>query len=71
MQCEKGNWLAHGGASACKRAYKVACAVPVRKFNTAEDRKLKEENFKNINEDKKNIDQNPKEYLKLKDRKKI
>ena len=61
---------ASGGADAPKRAHKVACAVPVRKLNAAEDNKLKEKP-KNVSEERKSTDQKLKEYLELKDGKKI
>ena len=41
MQCEKGNRLARGGAGARERAYKIARAMPIKKFRRKEDEKKK------------------------------
>ena len=71
MQCEKRNRSSHGGASAHKRAFKVECALPVRKFNTIEDDKQEEDRCKNKSDDKENTCQKSEDYLELKDRKKI
>ena len=43
MQYKKRNLLAPGGAGARERAYKVACAMPIRKFSAAQNRRQKEE----------------------------
>ena len=71
MQCERRNRLAHGGASAREKAYKVACAVPIRKFGATENEKLRGENCRGTSEEKKDVNQKLQEYLELKDGRKI
>ena len=69
MQCKKGNRLACGGAR--ERAYKVACAMPIKKFNAAENGRRKEENCKSLSKEGREVGQNSQKYLKLKDEQKI
>ena len=57
MQCEERNRLAHGGAGAPERAYKAACAVPIRKCSEAENER-QEENCKSLKEERKEVGQN-------------
>ena len=71
MQCEKRNQLARGGAGARERAYKVACAMPIKKFNAVENGRRKEEDCKSLKEERKEVGQNSQEYLELKDGRKI
>ena len=71
MQCEKLNCSSHGGAGARETAYKVACAVTIRKFNTKEVGKPEEKKCKNINKDKENTDQKSDDFLELKNGKNI
>ena len=70
MQCEERNRLARGGAGARERAYKVACAVPIRKFSEVENEKQKE-NYRSLSKERKEIGQKSQEYLELKDGQKI
>ena len=71
MQCEERNRLVRGGAGARERAYKVACAMPIKKFNAAENGRRKKEDCKSLKEERKEVGQNSQEYLKLKDGRKI
>ena len=71
MQCEKGNRLARGGAGALEREYKIACAVPIKKFNAAKNERRKEKNCKSLNKERKEVGQKSQEYLELKDGRKI
>ena len=50
-----------------KKAYKVACVLPVKKFNTMEVGTPEKERFKIKSEDKKNAGQNSEEYCELND----
>ena len=68
---KKGNWLTHDGAGARERAYKVACAVPINKFSTAENGRRKEENYRSLSKEGKEVGPESQEYLKLKDGRKI
>ena len=70
-QCEERNRLERGGAGARERAYKVACAVPIKKFNEAENERQEEENRKSLSEEGKEVDPESQEYLELKDGRKI
>ena len=69
MQCEEKNRLTRGGAGARERAYKVACAIPIKKFNAAENGRRKD--CKSLKEERKEVGQNSQEYLELKDGQKI
>ena len=71
MQCEKENRLAHGGAAAREKAYKAACAVPIRRFDAAENGRRKEENCKSLSKEGKEVGPESQEYLELKDRRKV
>ena len=71
MQCEERNRLARGGAGARERAYKVACAVPIKSFSEIGNEKQKEENYRSVSKERKEIDQKSQEYLELKDGRKI
>ena len=71
MQCKKGNRLAHGGAGARERAYKVACAMAIKKFHAAENGRRKEENYRSFSKERKEISQKSQKYLQLKDVRKI
>ena len=66
------NRLSRGGSN-LKKAYKVGCAMPVKRFrfNTMEVDKLKEKKCKVISDNKKNTNKNPKNYPELKHGKKI
>ena len=66
MQCKKENLLARGGAGPRERAYKIACAVPIRKLGAAENKKLREKNCRSTSEEKKDVDQKSQKYLELK-----
>ena len=66
-QCEERNRLAHGGAGARERAYKVACAVPIKNFSEIGNEKQKEENYRSVSKERKEIDPESQEYLELKD----
>ena len=57
MQCEKRNRLAHGGAGALERTYKVACSMPIKRCNTVENGRRKEENYRSLSKGKKEIGQ--------------
>ena len=70
MQCEEKNRLARGVAGARERAYKVTCAMPIKKFNEAENGGRKED-CKSLKEERKEVGQNSQEYLELKDGRKI
>ena len=72
MQCEK-KIIYHVVGLVQKKAYKVGCAMPVKrfKFDTMEVDKPKEEKFKVISNNKKNTGENPVDYLELKHRKKF
>ena len=67
----KVNRLAHGGAGAPENAYKAAIAVPIRRFDAAENEKRKEENCKSLNKEGKEVGLESQEYLELKDGRKI
>ena len=67
MQCEKGNRLARGGAGARERAYKVACAMSIRKCSAAENGRQKEKNSKSLSKERKEVGQKLQKYLELKD----
>ena len=71
MQCEEKNQLARGGAGARERAYKVACAVPIRKFSEAGNGRRKGKDCKSLSEERKEVGQNSQEYLDVKDGRKI
>ena len=71
MQCEEKNQLARGGAGARERAYKVACAVPIRKFSEAGNGRRKGKDCKSLSEERKEVGQNSQEYLEVKDGRKI
>ena len=71
MQCEREHQLAHGGAGARERAYKVVCDMPIRKFSAAENGRRKEENCKSLSKERKELGQKSQEYLELKDGRKI
>ena len=69
MQCEEKNRSLHGGPSAQEKAYKIRCALPVKKamkIGKAEEVKCKE-----ISKNKQNTSQNSEGYLELKDDRKI
>ena len=70
-QCEERNRLARGGAGARERAYKVACAVPIKSFSEIGNEKQKEENYRSVSKERKEIDQKSQEYLELKDGQKL
>ena len=70
MQCKERNRLARGGAGARERAYKVACAMPIKKFNAAENGGRKED-CRSLSKERKEVGQNLQEYLELKDGRKI
>ena len=55
LQCEERNRLARGGAGAGERAYKVACAVPIKNFSEIGNEKQKEENYRSVSKEKKLI----------------
>ena len=69
-ECEERNRLARGGAGARERAYKVACAMTIKKFNAVENGERKED-CKSFSEERKEVGQNSQEYLELKDGRKI
>ena len=63
MQCEKGNLLARGGAGARERAYKVACAVPVMKCSETKNGRLKEENYRSLSKEGKEVGPESQKYF--------
>ena len=71
MQCEEKNRLERDGAGAREKAYKVACAVPIQKFNLAVNGRQEEENRKSLSKKGKKIGPESQEYLELKDGRKI
>ena len=71
MQCQEKNRLARGGAGARERVYKVACAMPIKKFNAAENERRKQEDCKSLKDERKEVGQNSQKYLELKDGQKI
>ena len=57
--------------SSQEKAYKVGCAMSVKRLGAAEDDKLENEKCEDISEDKKNTGKKPKDYSEVKDGKKI
>ena len=68
---EKGNLLARGGAGVRERTYKVACVMPIKKFNAAENGRRKEENHRSLRKEGKVVGPESQKYLELKDGRKI
>ena len=53
------------------KEYKVACAVPIKRFDAAKNGRRKQENYRSLSKERKEIGQKLQEYLQLKDGRKI
>ena len=71
MQCEEKNRLTCSKPSSQEKAYKVGCAMSIKRLGAVKYDKMEDDTCEDISEDKKNTGQKPEEYLELKDGKKI
>ena len=71
MLCEGRNRASLSAPNSQEKPFKIGCLMPIKKLDTVEVDKPKEERCDDKSENKKNTDQKLQEYLELKNGKKF